>query len=412
MNIENKVPAIRFKGFSREWKCRPFLSNFEKIIDFRGRTPKKLGLEWSQEGYLALSALNVKNGFIDFNVDAKFGNKELYEKWMSGNELHQNQVLFTNVAQIPDNKKYILSQRTIAFEVNPKLIQETFLAKLLSTSFVQRKLSSFASGGTAQGVSQKSLANLDVIMPIEITEQIKIGNYVQQIDTLIAQHQQKHDKLFNLKQSLLEKMFPKQGEKEPEIRFKGFSGEWTTSFLSDLCEETYGGGTPSTAISTYWDGDIPWIQSSDLSEEQIVEVNPRKHISERGLKNSATKLIPEESIAIVTRVGVGKISLMQKRYATSQDFLSLSKLKVSPLYGVYSIWRMLQREKITAQGTSIKGITKDELLSKIIDLPISALEQAKIGNLFKQFDSLLNKHQVQLKKLNNIKQACLEKMFV
>ena len=73
---------------------------------------------------------------------------------------------------------------------------------------------------------------------------------------------------------------------------------------------------------------------------------------------------------------------------------------------------MLQREKITAQGTSIKGITKDELLSKIIDLPISALEQAKIGNLFKQFDSLLNKHQVQLKKLNNIKQACLEKMFV
>lgn len=292
MNIENKVPAIRFKGFSREWKCRPFLSNFEKIIDFRGRTPKKLGLEWSQEGYLALSALNVKNGFIDFNVDAKFGNKELYEKWMSGNELHQNQVLFTteapmgNVAQIPDNKKYILSQRTIAFEVNPKLIQETFLAKLLSTSFVQRKLSSFASGGTAQGVSQKSLANLDVIMPIEITEQIKIGNYVQQIDTLIAQHQQKHDKLFNLKQSLLEKMFPKQGEKEPEIRFKGFSGEWTTSFLSDLCEETYGGGTPSTAISTYWDGDIPWIQSSDLSEEQIVEVNPRKHISERGLKPS------------------------------------------------------------------------------------------------------------------------------
>jgi type I restriction enzyme S subunit len=207
------VPEIRFKGFSGEWDRRKLLSNFEKIIDFRGRTPKKLGLDWSETGYLALSALNVKNGFIDFNTDANFGDQELYDKWMSGNELHKNQVLFTteapmgNVAQIPDGRKYILSQRTIAFEVNPKLIEENFLAVTLKSPSVQRKFTSLSSGGTAQGVSQKSLASVDVVVPKDTTEQTQIGNLFQQLDTLITQHQAQLKKLGNIKQACLEKMF-------------------------------------------------------------------------------------------------------------------------------------------------------------------------------------------------------------
>lgn len=207
------VPEIRFKGFSGEWDRRKLLSNFEKIIDFRGRTPKKLGLDWSETGYLALSALNVKNGFIDFNTDANFGDQELYDKWMSGNELHKNQVLFTteapmgNVAQIPDDRKYILSQRTIAFEVNPKLIEENFLAVTLGSPSVQRKFTSLSSGGTAQGVSQKSLASVDVVVPKDTTEQTQIGNLFQQLDTLITQHQTQLKKLNNIKQACLEKMF-------------------------------------------------------------------------------------------------------------------------------------------------------------------------------------------------------------
>ncbi|MDD5463029.1 MAG: restriction endonuclease subunit S [Methylococcales bacterium] len=207
------VPEIRFKGFSGEWDRRKLLSNFEKIIDFRGRTPKKLGLDWSETGYLALSALNVKNGFIDFNTDANFGDQELYDKWMSGNELHKNQVLFTteapmgNVAQIPNDRKYILSQRTIAFEVNPKLIEENFLAVTLRSPSLQRKFTSLSSGGTAQGVSQKSLASVDVVVPKDTTEQTQIGNLFQQLDTLINQHQAQLKKLNNIKQACLEKIF-------------------------------------------------------------------------------------------------------------------------------------------------------------------------------------------------------------
>ena len=91
-------------------------------------------MDWSENGYLALSALNVKNGYIDFNQDVHYGNQELYDRWMSGNELHKGQVLFTteapmgNVAQVPDNNKYILSQRTIAFDVKSEIISEDFFA--------------------------------------------------------------------------------------------------------------------------------------------------------------------------------------------------------------------------------------------------------------------------------------------
>ncbi|HDR0201076.1 TPA: restriction endonuclease subunit S, partial [Staphylococcus aureus] len=77
------------------WKELNFFDVLDKIIDFRGRTPKKLNMDWSNAGYLALSAVNVKKGYIDYNVEAKYGGKELYKKWMKGNELQKGQVLFT-----------------------------------------------------------------------------------------------------------------------------------------------------------------------------------------------------------------------------------------------------------------------------------------------------------------------------
>ena len=120
---------VRFKADDGsdfpDWEEKNFLDCISKIVDFRGRTPLKLGTNWNEEKseYLALSALNVKKGYIDDTVDAHYGNEELYNIWMKGNELYKGQVLFTteapmgNVAQVPDDKPYILSQRTIAMRI-------------------------------------------------------------------------------------------------------------------------------------------------------------------------------------------------------------------------------------------------------------------------------------------------------
>ena len=201
-------------------------------------------------------------------------------------------------------------------------------------------------------------------------------------------------------------------KKVPEIRFKGFSGEWLNNPIGEICGSIFGGGTPSTSEKSFWQGNIPWIQSSDIADGDVSSVNAKKYITKVAVNKSATKLISGNSIAIVTRVGVGKLSLMKDRFTTSQDFLSLSDLKVDAQFSAYAIWKQLQIEKEQVQGTSIKGITKEELLSKIITFPKSKLEQIAIGNYFQKLDELINQHQQQITKLNHIKQACLSKMFI
>lgn len=195
-----------------EWEEKNFFDLLKNVVDFRGRTPKKLGMDWAASGYLALSAINVKNGYIDYNVEAKYGDEKLYKKWMSGKELKKGQVLFTteapmgNVAQVPDNKGYILSQRTIAFETNSKITND-FLAVLLKSEITYNALLKLSSGATAKGVSQKTLKSLYVKIPQSIVEQYKIGDFINETSKLIGKQSDKVKMLKERKQGLLQKMF-------------------------------------------------------------------------------------------------------------------------------------------------------------------------------------------------------------
>ncbi|HEQ3718908.1 restriction endonuclease subunit S [Streptococcus pyogenes] len=198
--------------------------------------------------------------------------------------------------------------------------------------------------------------------------------------------------------------------KQPQYRFDSFEGEWEEKRISDIANVFTGGGTPSTQNDQYWTGNIPWIQSSDLSKDEILDVNPKKFITKLGLSNSAAKLIPKNSIAIVTRVGVGKLSIINREYTTSQDFLSISDLKENLKFTVYSLYRLLQKELNQLQGTSIKGITKGYLLSKTILIP-SLPEQEAIGELFQMVDQLIQLQDQKLATLKEQKQTFLRKMF-
>ena len=205
-------------------------------------------------------------------------------------------------------------------------------------------------------------------------------------------------------------MIMQDNEKKPALRFKGFTDPWEQRKISELAEKTYGGGTPTTSNEAFWNGNIPWIQSSDIVDGKLMGVEPRKYITQTGLNSSATQLVPKDSIAIITRVGVGKLAYMPFSYSTSQDFLSLSKLNTEPFFTVYACYKKLQSELNTVQGTSIKGITKDELLAKTISVPVYS-EQKQIGSFFTQLDTLITLHQRKYEKLVNIKKSMLDKMF-
>ena len=146
------------------------------------------------------------------------------------------------------------------------------------------------------------------------------------------------------------------------------------------------------------------------SKDRLFGVIPQKFISEEGLQNSTAKLIPKNSIAIVTRVGVGKLAIIDQDYTTSQDFLSLSDFNGDTQFIAYSIYRMLQKESTQLQGTSIKGITKEDLLLKKISLP-EIEEQSAIGSLFRTLDNLLSSYKDNLANYQSLKATMLSKMF-
>lgn len=260
------TPAIRFKGFSGAWEVKAL----GEITDsFSGGTPQ-------------------------------VGNKDFYAgeiPFIRSGEINSNSTeIFISDIGLKSSSARLVSIGTILYALYGATSGEVGISKIngainqavlaiiphngISNSFIMqwlRKNKSKIIGMYLQGgqgnLSGTIVKNLVVDLPSS-EEQTAIGNYFQQLDSLIAQHQHKHTKLLNLKQALLQKMFPKQGATVPEVRFKGFSGDWEVKSLGDLCEQTYGGGTPTTTNLDYWDGEIPWIQSSDLSDSQLMGVKP------------------------------------------------------------------------------------------------------------------------------------------
>jgi type I restriction enzyme, S subunit len=186
---------------------------------------------------------------------------------------------------------------------------------------------------------------------------------------------------------------------------------WEKRKLTELSKNKIGGGTPSTKVLDFWNGKLPWLQSSDINESNNYSVKPQKFISLQALKHSAAKRVPANSIAVVTRVGVGKLALIEYDYSTSQDFLSFSSLNWSALFSVNLLTLIMTQMSRESQGTSIKGVTKSELLAKKVRIPISLKEQEKLGILMKSINDLIAATQDKIDALEQAKKALLQRLF-
>ena len=305
----------------------------------------------------------------------------------------------------------LVSHRFPQYSFNAGMEPKFFRYLILDENFKHHlELSSPGGAGRNRVLKLSDMLQYKMNFPSE-AEQKKIAAYFDDLDHLITLHQRKCEQTKTLKKYMLQKMFPQDGEKVPQIRFEGFTEDWEQRKLSEIALQTYGGGTPKTANEEFWKGNIPWIQSSDLIEERLFNVKPRKYISQEAISKSSTKLVPQNSIAIVTRVGVGKLAFMPFSYATSQDFLSLSELKIEPKFAVYALYKMMRLVSNEVQGTSIKGITKDELLAKEILIP-DCEEQKKIGAYLHNLDHLITLHQRKCDELKEVKKFMLQNMFV
>lgn len=207
-------PRLRFPEFrdAPEWRTRRFFDLFRDVLDFRGRTPKKLGMEWGGGDIISLSANNVKNGFIDYSAECYLASDELHSRWMAGANLEKDDIVFTMEAPlgkallIPDQRKYVLSQRVVAFKTKPDVVN-AFLIQLIWSDGFQRAIDLLSTGSTAKGVSQKSLQGLVVSLP-EKDEQQRIADCLSSLDTQITAETHQLAALKTHKQGLMQQLFP------------------------------------------------------------------------------------------------------------------------------------------------------------------------------------------------------------
>jgi len=155
----------------KEWDAHVFGDTIEHVIDFRGRTPKKLGMDWGGGDILALSANNVQPGAIDISREAYFGGERLYRKWMTNGNVRKGDVLLTmeaplgNVAQIPDDARYILSQRVIALRLNAGVLLNDFAFWQMQSNEFQQAMVRRSTGSTATGIQRAELVKLHFKAP-------------------------------------------------------------------------------------------------------------------------------------------------------------------------------------------------------------------------------------------------------
>ena len=408
-----KIPKIRFMNFNDKWKYI-ILGEISNSIEY-GLNAAAKAFDGIHK-YLRITDIDDSSRlFLTDKLSSPDVNftEEDYENY----KLQKNDLLFARTgASVGKTYLYRESDGEVyyaGFLIRARLrdsFDGNFVFQQTLTDKYKQFIETTSQRSGQPGVNGKEYGEWKIGMT-SYHEQSAIGSLLRTLDELLASYKDNLANYQSLKATMLSKMFPKAGQTVPEIRLDGFEGEWELLEINDLADDFQSGGTPKTNVHEYWDGDIPWIQSSDLETNCLFEIKVQKSISEKGLKSSSAKIIPKDSIAVVTRVGVGKLAVMRYEYATSQDFLSLSNLKSNIEFTAYLLYRLLQKEVTQLQGTSIKGITKVELLSKKILIP-SLSEQQAIGSYFSNLDNLISAHQEKISQLETLKKKLLQDMFI
>lgn len=184
---------------------------------------------------------------------------------------------------------------------------------------------------------------------------------------------------------------------------------WNTVKLKDICD-FIGGGTPSKQVENFWCGNIPWISSSDLIESSIWKINITRHITAEAVAKSATHICPRNTVLVVSRVGVGKVAIAPFEVCTSQDFTNLVSKKHDARFLAYCIQNKMKIMAEKTQGTSIKGVTVENIAQMEIELPPQE-EQTAIAEALSDIDNLISSMQKLIQKKKAIKQGATQELL-
>lgn len=255
-----------------------------------------------------------------------------------------------------------------------------------------------------------------VDFPVDIPsykEQVTIGQFLVCLDNAVTLHQHKLDKLKNLKKAYLSEMFPTEGERVPKRRFPGFEGKWECRKLKKLAEFRRG-SFPQPYGKTEWyggSGSMPFVQVVDVLSNLKLAETTKQQISR--LAQNQSVLVPKDSVVVTLQGSIGRVAITQYDAYVDRTLLIFEKflLPIDGYYWALSIQKLFDIESKKAPGGTIKTITKEALSEFEVLVPVID-EQKKIGNFFKKLDQSITLQQQKLDKLNDLKKAYLNELFV
>ena len=407
MTEQAKVPAIRFAGFTDPWEQRKLGNCGTTYSGLSGKTKEDFG-----HG----NARFVPYTNVFDNPLADTERLEAVEIDSSQNKVAYGDVFFTVSSETPDevgmSSVWLSDQDDVYLNSfcfgyrQDSTFDPHYLAYMLRSSSIRSDLTLLAQGISRFNISKNKVMELSVAVP-SAAEQKQIGQYFARLDSLITLHQRKYDKLVVFKKSMLEKMFPKDGESVPEIRFAGFTDPWEQRKLGDVTD-SFSGGTPDGSHASYYGGSIPFIRSAEINSDKT-----ELFLTEKGLDNSSAKIV-ERGTVLYALYGAtsGEVGIAAIKGAINQAILALSPHTGNdPLF--LASW--LRREKARIVDTYLQG-GQGNLSGSIVKELSFALPQQKeqqvIGSFFSHLDNLITLHQRKLELLRNIKKSLLDKMFV
>lgn len=399
----SKVPQVRFKGFDREWE--------EKSLGALGRVAMNKRVfkhQTSETGDVPF----YKIGTFGKEPDS-FISRKLFDEYKAKFPYpHKGDLLISAAGSIG---------RIVEYGGKDEYFQDSNIVWLqhdgaIVNSFLKQFYSFVAwaglEGSTIKRLYNKNILETLIVLP-ERKEQAKLGEYFRELDSLIGLHRRKHDKLVTLKKAMLQKMFPKPGATTPEIRFKGFEGDWVEKALGEVATFSKGYGYSKSDLTVTGTPIVLYGRLYVAYQAEIAKVDTFVAEKIGSIKSSGKEVVVPASgetsediaraSAILTKGIIlgGDLNIIYPIERLSNSFLAITLSNGKPQSDLAK----------KAQGKSVVHVRKEDIASTVISFP-QLPEQQKIGAYFRTLDTLIAQHATQLQKLQQIKSACLEKMFV
>ncbi|AZP03770.1 restriction endonuclease subunit S [Jeotgalibaca ciconiae] len=411
--MTKRVPEIRFEGFTDDWEQRK-LGEVAKIIDPHPSHRAPIAV------IKGIPFIGIGDVDEDGNINYKSSrlvDEKIYDEHHKRYDLSKNSIGIGRVASLGkvirlrnDIGKYAVSPTMAVIQFHENSYNDFMYATMSNPEF-QKQFKSLSNGSTRQSVGMQDLRVLEIQLPNNINEQKKIGAFFKNLDHTIALHQRKLEQLQSIKDGFLQKLFPKDGEKEPEIRFLGFADDWEQRKLGELSEISRG-ASPRPIQDPKWfdkDSDIGWLRIADVTEQNGRITQLEQKISNLAEEKTRVLLTPHLLLSIAATVGKPVINYVKT--GVHDGFLIFYKPQFDQEFMFQ--WLEMFRPKWQKYGQPGSQVNLNSELVKNQEILLPSLdEQIKISTFFKTLDDAIALHQRELELLKQSKKAFLQKMFV